>query len=132
MSIFTKFGLLRELLNLYRPKRDLAEGNPDFANYLGAEDVGNNHGDCWSFYPRCAYSIFNIVPDIYTRDDEIQVTFKDVESGTESIPQHGKADSGGGAANGQPHNLDDLMSQEAERLDDNIKEFMINLDLTKD
>ena len=36
---------------LLRPKRDLAGDNPDFEDYIQAEDVGRDHGDCWSFYP---------------------------------------------------------------------------------
>ena len=36
---------------------------------------------------KCSYSIFNFVPDIYTEDDHIKVTFEDfeTESGSDTV-----------------------------------------------
>ena len=48
---------------LIRPKRDLAGDNPDFEDYIQAEDVGRDHGDCWSFYPE-VYTRFIIAKTI--------------------------------------------------------------------
>ena len=51
-----------------RPKKDNLTALDD---YRRAETIGEEHGDCWSFYPACPFSIFNIIPDIYTKDDQV-------------------------------------------------------------
>ena len=52
-----------------RPKKDNLTALDD---YRRAETIGEEHGDCWSFYPACPFSIFNIIPDIYTKDDQVK------------------------------------------------------------
>ena len=43
----------------------------ELEEYKRAEIIGEEHGDCWSFYPSCPFSIFNIIPDVYTKDDQV-------------------------------------------------------------
>ena len=52
-----------------RPKKDNLTALDE---YRRAETIGEEHGDCWSFYPACPFSIFNIIPDIYTKDDQVK------------------------------------------------------------
>ena len=54
---------------LFRPKKDNITALDD---YRRAETIGEEQGDCWSFYPACPFSIFNIIPDIYTKDDQVR------------------------------------------------------------
>jgi len=119
------------LMNVLMPKRDLAGDNPDFEDYIQAEDVGRDHGDCWSFYPECSYSIFNFVPDIYTEDDHIKVTFEDfeTESGSDTVFED---KSNQEEKNDSRKTLEEKLDKESEEHGQFIKEFMVNLDLTKD
>ena len=64
----------------FRPKNGTHEG---LEEYKKAELIGEEQGDCWSFYPECPFSIFNIIPDVYTKDDQVEVTFDGFESGSE-------------------------------------------------
>ena len=50
--------------------------------YKRAEKIGEEQGDCWSFYPECAFSIFNIIPDINTTDDHVEVSFDGFDGGS--------------------------------------------------
>ena len=43
--------------------------------------IGEEHGDCWSFYPDCPISIFNVIPDVDTTEDKIEVIFDGFDSG---------------------------------------------------
>ena len=52
-----------------RPKKDNITALDE---YRKAETIGEEQGDCWSFYPQCPFSIFNIIPDIYTKDDQVK------------------------------------------------------------
>ena len=115
-----------------RPKRDLAMDNPDFDEYIQAEDIGQDHGDCWSFYPECSYSIFNIVPDIYTEDDHIKVTFEDFEADGGTDISFDESANEVDDSNQKENSLEDRMTKEAEQHGQFVKEFMVNLDLTKD
>ena len=51
-----------------RPKKDNLTALDE---YRKAETIGEEQGDCWSFYPQCPFSIFNIIPDVYTKDDQV-------------------------------------------------------------
>jgi len=75
---WTVFGEM--LNNLLRPKNGTHEA---LEEYKKAEKIGEEQGDCWSFYPECPFSIFNIIPDVYTKDDQVEVTFDGFESGSE-------------------------------------------------
>merc|ERR1739846_207828 len=75
---WTVFGEM--LNNLLRPKNGTHEA---LEEYKKAEKIGEEQGDCWSFYPECPISIFNIIPDVYTTDDQVEVTFDGFESGNE-------------------------------------------------
>jgi len=50
--------------------------------YRKAETIGAEQGDCWSFYPKCPFSIFNFIPDVYTKDDKVKITFEDFSAGS--------------------------------------------------
>ncbi len=59
-----------------RPK----EGNHTFLeDYQKAEQFGRDGGDCWSEYSECPISIFNFIPDIYTKEDTVPVKFRKEE-----------------------------------------------------
>jgi len=47
------------LISLTRPKKD---NHTKLDEYKRAEQIGIEHGDCWSFYPGCPHSIFNFIP----------------------------------------------------------------------
>lgn len=68
------------LTTLLSPKR---EGNTTgLTEYQLAADRGLMGGDCWSHYPDCPFSIFNIIPDIYTKDEEIEVELEESSFGS--------------------------------------------------
>ena len=50
--------------------------------YKRAEKIGEEQGDCWSFYPECMFSVFNIIPDVYTTDDHVEVSFDGFDAGS--------------------------------------------------
>lgn len=59
-----------------RPK----EGNHTFLEeYRQAEQFGREGGDCWSEYSECPISVFNFIPDVYTKNDEVPVKFRKEE-----------------------------------------------------
>lgn len=74
---WTVFGEM--LNNLLRPKNGTHEA---LEEYKRAEKIGEEHGDCWSFYPECPISIFNVIPDVYTTDDQVEVSFDGLDSGS--------------------------------------------------
>jgi len=74
---WTVFGEM--INNLLRPKNGTHEALED---YKRAEKIGEEQGDCWSFYPDCPISIFNVIPDVYTTDDQVQVTFDGFDAGS--------------------------------------------------
>lgn len=51
-------------------------------DYKKAAKVGLNEGECWSFYPDCPFSIFNVIPDVYTETERFNVTFDSFGSGS--------------------------------------------------
>ena len=57
--------------------------------YKRAEKIGEEQGDCWSFYPECVFSIFNIIPDIQTTDDHVEVSLDGFDGGS----KHSESDS---------------------------------------
>lgn len=77
------------ITNLLRPKNG---SHVTLEEYKKAEKIGEEQGDCWSFYPECAFSIFNIIPDVYTTDDHVEVTFDGFESGSKFNQTDGKVD----------------------------------------
>jgi hypothetical protein len=40
-------------------------------DYREAESIGKKEGDCMTAYPQCPVSIFNFIPDVYTKDDQV-------------------------------------------------------------
>ena len=62
-----------------RPKNGTHEA---LEEYKKAEKIGEEQGDCWSFYPECPISIFNVIPDVYTTDDQVEVSFDGFDSGS--------------------------------------------------
>jgi hypothetical protein len=74
---WTVFGEM--LNNLLRPKNGTHEA---LEEYKKAEKIGEEQGDCWSFYPECPISIFNVIPDVYTTDDQVEVSFDGFDSGS--------------------------------------------------
>merc|ERR1719384_946808 len=67
------------ITNLLRPKNG---SHVTLEEYKKAEKIGEEQGDCWSFYPECPLSIFNVIPDVYTTDDHVEVTFDGMDSGS--------------------------------------------------
>ena len=63
----------------FRPKNGTHEA---LEEYKKAEKIGEEQGDCWSFYPECPISIFNVIPDVYTTDDQVEVSFDGFDSGS--------------------------------------------------
>ena len=57
---------------IFRPKKDNLTALDE---YRKAETIGEEQGDCWSFYPQCPFSIFNIIPDVYTKDDQVKNSY---------------------------------------------------------
>jgi hypothetical protein len=58
---------------LYRPQ----EGNDTFlTDYREAETIGRGGGDCGDAYPECPISVFNFIPDVYTKDDQVSMLLK--------------------------------------------------------
>jgi hypothetical protein len=43
-------------------------------DYREAEAIGKKEGDCMTAYPQCPVSIFNFIPDVYTKDDQVNGT----------------------------------------------------------
>ncbi len=75
-------------MKLNRPKRDYNHTGLD--DYREAEKLGEEKGECWSHYPECPLSIFNIIPDVYTKDDTIKVSFDGFEGGSGTVPDKNK------------------------------------------
>jgi hypothetical protein len=44
--------------------------------------IGTDHGDCWSFYPECSYSIFNFLPGKHPDGSEVSYVMDKFETGT--------------------------------------------------
>ena len=63
----------------FRPKK---ASHVSLEEYKRAEKIGEEQGDCWSFYPECVISVFNIIPDIYTTDDHVEVSFNGFDAGS--------------------------------------------------
>ena len=61
---------------IFRPKKDNLTALDE---YRKAETIGEEQGDCWSFYPQCPFSIFNIIPDVYTKDDQVKAAVSSKE-----------------------------------------------------
>jgi len=84
-----EWSLVGEMItNFILPKKDNLTALDE---YRKAETIGEEQGDCWSFYPQCPFSIFNIIPDVYTKDDQVKVTFDDFSAGsgtTKNGPDH--------------------------------------------
>jgi len=78
------------LTTLLSPKR---EGNTTgLSDYHLAADRGLEDGDCWSFYPSCPFSIFNIIPDVYTKDEEIEISMEEGGMGSKVITDQEEID----------------------------------------
>ena len=83
--IFFKSSIFCNIFNNFRPKNGTKES---LEEYRKAVKIGEEQGDCWSFYPDCPVSIFNIIPDVYTTEDTIEVTFDGFDSGTNFSPNN--------------------------------------------
>ncbi len=60
------------LFNLFIYSNRPKEGNHTFLDdYREAEAIGKKEGDCMTAYPQCPVSIFNFIPDVYTKDDQV-------------------------------------------------------------
>ena len=84
-SDFFKSSIFCNIFNDFRPKNGTKES---LEEYRKAVKIGEEQGDCWSFYPDCPVSIFNIIPDVYTTEDTIEVTFDGFDSGTNFSPNN--------------------------------------------
>ena len=51
--------------------------------YKEAARLGEEQGDCWSFYPECPLSVFNVIPDVYTEKDRFNITFDEFGGGAD-------------------------------------------------
>ena len=52
------------------------DGNHSFLDeYRRAESIGKNEGDCMAAFSQCPVSIFNFIPDVYTKDDQVISTY---------------------------------------------------------
>lgn len=96
----------------YRPKNGTHESLED---YKRAEKIGEEQGDCWSFYSDCPFSIFNIIPDVYTTDDHVEVTFDGFDSGSSFAPNGTNID-------------DDIMNMVKDGM--KVKEHNIDIDMS--
>ncbi|XP_040564304.1 uncharacterized protein [Lepeophtheirus salmonis] len=74
-----EWSVLGEMISvLFRPKKGY---HSELLDYKKAEKLGSETGKCWSHYPNCPISIFNIIPDLYTKDDVVNINF---DGGVES------------------------------------------------
>jgi len=100
---------------LLQPKR--GDNTTLLEDYHRAQDIGadsaanGNKGDCWSFYPNCPLSLFNFIPDVYTKDDHIEIELDQSEMGSNTITD--------------PDEIDKLL-----KLYPDVKPIDIDLDLT--
>ena len=97
----------------FRPKNGTHEA---LEEYKKAVKIGEEQGDCWSFYPECLISIFNVIPDVYTTDDHVEVSFDGFESGSKVEP------------NSDINIDDDIINTIKDGM--NIKEHKIDIDFT--
>ena len=49
---------------VFSPKED--ENIPGLGQYREAAKIGRTLGECWSFYPKCPFSLFTILPNLQT------------------------------------------------------------------
>ena len=112
MSKYLCFDLKFYKIQYFRPKNGTHESLED---YKRAEKIGEEQGDCWSFYPECPISIFNVIPDVYTTDDHVEVSFDGFESGSKYEPSENSID-------------DDIVNAIKDGM--KIKEHTIDLDFT--
>merc|ERR1712226_1534500 len=131
-----EWSLVGEMItNFILPKKDNLTALDD---YRRAETIGEEHGDCWSFYPACPFSIFNIIPDIYTKDDQVEVTFDDFSAGSGSTKERPDDLESDGDDNSEDNifedNADDslkILLKQFGGTEDDVKEVKVDLDLTK-
>jgi len=100
---------------LLQPKR--GDNTTLLEEYHRAQDIGadsaanGNKGDCWSYFPNCPLSLFNFIPDVYTKDDHIEIELDQSEMGSNTITD--------------PEEIDKLL-----KLYPDVKPIDIDLDLT--
>jgi len=136
-----EWSLVGEMItNFILPKKDNLTALDE---YRKAETIGEEQGDCWSFYPQCPFSIFNIIPDVYTKDDQVKVTFDDFSAGSGTTMEHPDDDlqrdekkntigdsEGDLFDDSSDENLNKLLKEFGASHDD-VKEVKVDLDLTK-
>merc|ERR1712156_832909 len=105
------------ITNLIKPKNGTKEL---LEEYRKAVKIGEEQGDCWSFYPDCPVSIFNIIPDVYTTEDTIEVTFDGFDSGNEYASNDTKFD--------EDNIEDDIFNMIKDGM--KVKEHNIDIDFT--
>lgn len=132
-----EWSLIGEMItNFILPKKDNLTA---LEEYRKAESIGEEHGDCWSFYPKCPFSIFNIIPDIYTKDDQVKVTFDDFSTGSESTKRGPDEEN---TVNLNATNTDSDLEEDSDEslkillkqfggTSEDVKEVKVDLDLTK-
>jgi len=136
-----EWSLVGEMItNFILPKKDNLTALDE---YRKAETIGEEQGDCWSFYPQCPFSIFNIIPDVYTKDDQVKVTFDDFSAGSGTTMDHpddeSQKDEENTTIDGVDGNVfEDNSDEKLEKLlkefgasHDDVKEVKFDLDLTK-
>ena len=80
IQIYSKCILHESFICFFSPKSD---PHTKLDEYKRAAEIGSNEGDCWSFYPDCPFSIFNIIPDVYTENDRFNITLDSFDGGTD-------------------------------------------------
>lgn len=44
-------------------------------DFITAEKIGLEKGNCGKVFRQCPISLFHFLPDVYTKDDEVTVSF---------------------------------------------------------
>ncbi|XP_059098023.1 uncharacterized protein LOC131892250 isoform X1 [Tigriopus californicus] len=76
-----EWSLVGEMIStLFFPKSD---DHSELADYKEAARVGESETEeCWSVYSKCPLSIFNVIPDIYTKDHKFNVSYDNFDAGS--------------------------------------------------
>lgn len=64
----------------FSPKSD---DHSELEDYKEAARIGESGTEeCWSAYSKCPLSVFNVIPDIYTKDHKFNVSFDNFDAGS--------------------------------------------------
>ena len=76
MVYFLNFSPKPDQLSELMPYKEAAEiGSASHQDRPGSQE-------CWSAYPACPVSVFNLLPDIYTQDHTFNISLEDFQMGS--------------------------------------------------